>query len=84
MQEAVKDKIWNRFLFSKIYKNILYTWAIKISQIGDIGDLSLQLQFDGVMMLYKEYAEHHLLLLATMYFSRKLYNLYNLHILNLC
>ena len=81
MQEAVEDKIWNRFLFSKIYKNILYTWAIEISQLGDIGDLSLQLQFDGVMMLYKKYAEHHLILLATMYFSRKLYNL---HILNLC
>ena len=81
MQEAVENKIWNRFLFSKIYKNILYTWAIEISQLGDIGDLSLQLQFDGVMMLYKEYAEHHLILLATMYFSRKLYNL---HILNLC
>ena len=26
---------------------------------GDIGDLSLQLQLNGVMMLYKEYAEHH-------------------------
>ena len=26
---------------------------------GDIGDSSLQLQFNGVMMLYKEYAEHH-------------------------
>ena len=64
MQEAVEAKIWNRFLFSKIYKNILYTWAIKDKSTfrilcGDIGDSSLQLQFNGVMMLYKEYAEHH-------------------------
>ena len=59
MQEAVEAKIWNRFLFSKIYKNILYTWAIKISQLADMGDSSLQPQFNCVMMLHKEYAEHH-------------------------
>ena len=54
MQEAVEAKIWNRFLFSKIYKNILYTWAIKISQLSgsSLEDSSLQLQFNGVMMLH--------------------------------
>ena len=48
MGEPVKPKIWNRFLFPKIYEKILYTWENKISQpfrilFGNIDALSLQL-----------------------------------------
>ena len=50
------------FLFSKIYKNILYTFVDKSTfriPFGGIGTTSLQVQCNCMQILHKEKAEYH-------------------------